>query len=347
MLGSMLKQISSLFVLACLTLTSAWAQSGGKVVLLGEVDGQYNGTKIYMYNNITGDQDTVLVQDGKWRIELPFTVPTRHMLASEAESKKHGGYSPFGILVEEPGVVLIKGDLTAFYTAQVTGSKAHDVLNRYAALLETGTSADKGAVAIKQALAENPNSTGSAFVLERYGKALAPEEALICYEQLSTAVQDSYYGKSAKSQIQGALLSKQGALVQDFTLPNAAGVEVSFSSLKGNYVLLDFWASWCGPCIAEFETLREVYKHYKGKAAFEILSISTDKSEAAWKGALKSQDLPWLQMHDRAGDNSVAVGRFAVTALPTTYLINPKGEIEAKNLRGEELAAYLKELFGY
>lgn len=347
MLGSFLKRSSGLWLLVCLSLPSAWAQSGDKVVLLGAVDSQHNGTKIYLYNNITGDQDTALVVDGKWRIERPFTVPTRHMLASEAESKKHGGYAPFGVLVEEPGSIFIQGDLTAFYTAQVSGSKAHDVLNRYAALLQEGMEDDKAAVAIKQAIAENPNSTGSAFVLDRYGKALTPEDALACYEQLAPNVQDSYYGKSAKSQIQGALLSKEGAVVQDFSLLNAAGESVSFSSFKGKYVLLDFWASWCGPCIAEFETLREVYKHYKGKAAFEIVSISTDKSEAAWLAALKTQQLPWVQMHDTIGDNTVAVGRFAVTALPTTFLINPKGEIVAKNLRGQELEDYLKKLFGY
>lgn len=323
---------------------TAVAQQQEKVLLTGKVDPRYNGTKVYLYNNITGDNDTTVVANGTWQIERPFTVPTRHMLASEAESKKHGGYAPFGVLIEEPGTVTIEGDLESFYTSKVSGSKAHDVLNQYFAQLQEKKG--KEAALIAEIVAQNPNSFGSAFLLDRYGKAMVPEDALKAYEGLSSTVKQSYYGKSAGNQIKGALLSKEGATVKDFTLKNEKGEQLSFSSLKGKYILLDFWASWCGPCIEEFKTLKQVYAKYKGNAPFEILSISTDKSEVAWKNALKSQQLPWVQMHDAAGDDAIAVSQFAVTALPTTFLIDPDGKIVAKNLRGKELEAYLVKLFG-
>ncbi|ULT28315.1 TlpA family protein disulfide reductase [Sphingobacterium sp. E70] len=321
------------------------AQTTSKVVFVGKVDPRFDGTKIYLYNNITGDNDTATVTKGAWQIERPFTVATRHMLAAEAESKKHGGYAPFGILVDAPATIHIAGDLESFYTSKVSGSNAHDVLNQYFTLMQT-KGADEAAV-ITQVVAQNNNSFGAAFLLDRYGKAMKPEEALKVYEGLTPAIKQSYYGKSAGNQIRGALLSKEGALVANFSLPNENGQKIDFASMKGSYVLLDFWASWCGPCIEEFKTLKEIYGKYKGKSAFEILSISTDKSENAWKNMLKTQQLPWIQLHDIPADNSIAVSRFAVTALPTTFLIDPNGKILAKNLRGEELKAYLVKLFGY
>lgn len=339
-----IRSIVAVFAFSVLSFFTVKAQTSDKVVLVGKVDPKYNSTKVYLYNNITGDSDTTVVENGAWRIELPFTVPTRHMLASEAESKKHGGYAPFGVLVDGPGTVTVEGDLESFYTSKVSGSKSHDVLNQYFALVQE--QGGNEAVIMADVVAKNANSFGAAFLLDRYGKVMIPEDALKAYEGLSSDVKKSFYGKSAGNQIKGALLSKEGAVVKDFTLLNEKGMEVSFSSLKGNYVLLDFWASWCGPCIEEFKTLKEVYAKYKGKTPFEILSISTDKSEAAWKGALKSQQLPWVQMHDVTGDDAIATSRFAVTALPTTFLIGPDGTIVAKNLRGKELEAYLVKLFG-
>ncbi|MDR2284699.1 MAG: AhpC/TSA family protein [Sphingobacterium sp.] len=338
------RSIVGVFALSVLSVFSVPGQHADNVVLVGKVDAKYNGTKVYLYNNITGDNDTTIVKDGAWKIARPFTVPTRHMLASEAESKKHGGYAPFGVLVDEPGTVVVEGDLESFYTSKVSGSKSHDVLNQYFEALQ-GQRGNEASI-IAEVVAKNNDSFGSAFLLERYGKAMAPEDALKAYEGLSAAVKQTYFGKSAGNQIKGALLSKEGAVVKDFTLPNEKGEQLNFVSLRGNYVLLDFWASWCGPCIEEFKTLKEVYAKYKGKAPFEILSISTDKSETAWKGALKNQQLPWLQMHDRSGDDAIAVSQFAVTTLPTTFLIGPDGKIVAKNLRGKELEAYLVKLFG-
>ncbi len=339
-----LRSIVAVFAFSVLSFFNVQAQTSDKVVLVGKVDPKYNGTKVYLYNNITGDNDTTTVNNGAWEIIRPFTVPTRHMLASEAESKKHGGYAPFGVLVDEPGTVTVEGDLESFYTSKVSGSKSHDVLNQYFALLQER--GNNGADIIAEVVAKNADVFGSAFLLDRYGKAMTPENALKAYEGLSSEVKKSFFGKSAGNQIKGALLSKEGAVVKDFSLSNENGEQISFSSLKGNYVLLDFWASWCGPCIEEFKTLKEVYSKYKGKAPFEILSISTDKSEVAWKGALKNQQLPWVQMHDVSGDDAIATSRFAVTTLPTTFLIGPDGTIVAKNLRGKELEAYLAKLFG-
>ncbi|MDR2273275.1 MAG: AhpC/TSA family protein [Sphingobacterium sp.] len=337
--------LSIVTILSLFYVFSLHAQTTSKIIIVGKVDPKFDGTKIYLYNNITGDNDTAIVEHGSWQIERPFTVATRHMLASEAESKKHGGYAPFGVLVDAPAIIHIEGDLESFYTSKVSGSKAHDVLNQYFGLMQTKEK-DEAAI-IAKVVAQHTNSFGAAFLLDRYGKAMKPEAALQSYESLSPAVKQSYYGKSAGNQIHGALLSKEGALVADFSLPNESGQTINFASLKGSYVLLDFWASWCGPCIEEFKTLKEIYGKYKGKSAFEILSISTDKSESAWKNALKAQQLPWVQMHDTPVDNNIAVSKFAVSALPTTFLIDPSGKIVAKNLRGEELKAYLIKLFGY
>ncbi|WP_166785131.1 TlpA family protein disulfide reductase [Sphingobacterium psychroaquaticum] len=336
-----MRKIKAAAVLSFFSVLGVQAQDGGKVVLEGRVDRKFDNTKVFLYNNITGENDTAVVRDGAWRMERPFSGPTRHMLAAEAESKKHGGYAPFGILIGEPSKIIIEGDLESFYTAQVSGSKAHDVLNAYNRLVGETNEAE----ALMTVVRNHPNSFASAFILERYGKVLTPEQALACYEGLSDAVKKTDYGKSAGNQIQGALLSKEGALVKNFSLPNEKGENIDFAVFKGKYILLDFWASWCGPCIEEFKTLREVYAQYKKSAPFEIVSISTDKSEGAWKKALQNQQLPWVQLHDLPEDQAVASKRFAVTTLPTTFLIDPEGKIIKKNIRGNDLKVYLQELF--
>ncbi len=118
---------------------------------------------------------------------------------------------------------------------------------------------------------------------------------------------------------------------------------VALSSLKGKYVFIDFWASWCMPCRASFPHLREVYKQYKDKP-FEIFGISADADKKNWLGALKQENLDWTQVWDGANKENGAVAKMGVTAFPTTFLIGPDGKIIAKNLHGEELDKKLEEV---
>lgn len=134
-----------------------------------------------------------------------------------------------------------------------------------------------------------------------------------------------------------------GKPAPDFTLNDVAKNEVSLSSLKGKYILIDFWASWCGPCRAESPNMVKLYDKYKGKN-FEILGVSLDGDDKLWKEAIKKDGLSWLHVSDLMQWNSPVVALYQIDGIPATVIVDPKGIVVAKNLRGKELEDKLEKL---
>ncbi|OPZ95369.1 MAG: Thiol-disulfide oxidoreductase ResA [Bacteroidetes bacterium ADurb.Bin416] len=130
----------------------------------------------------------------------------------------------------------------------------------------------------------------------------------------------------------------------DMVLFTPEGDTVSLSEYvgKGHYVLLDFWASWCGPCLRELPNVVNAYKKYHSKG-FDVIGISLDESSQDWKAAITKHGLEWPQLSDLSGWKSVAANLYAVSSIPHTVLLDPEGVIVMKNLRGEGLEAALAE----
>ncbi|MDO6854746.1 TlpA disulfide reductase family protein [Cellulophaga lytica] len=144
-----------------------------------------------------------------------------------------------------------------------------------------------------------------------------------------------------------------GALAADFTLPTEGGGDLTLSEVKGKYIFVDFWASWCVPCRASFPHLKELYKKYK-KDGFEVVAIGTGDTEAKWKKAIKEDETVWYHVFDSnfsGKDKTDGLGKVAndygVIALPTTYILDENLIIVARTRGKEELDAKLKELFGH
>lgn len=131
-----------------------------------------------------------------------------------------------------------------------------------------------------------------------------------------------------------------GQLAPDFTMNTIDGKSIKLSDLKGKYVLLDFWASWCQPCRQENPNVVRLYKQYKDKN-FTILGVSLDKDPIAWKQAVIQDGLTWTHASELKDFESPTVRLYQVDAIPSSFLLSPDGKIIAKNLRGEELAAFL------
>ncbi|HKG08769.1 MAG TPA: TlpA disulfide reductase family protein [Pedobacter sp.] len=133
-----------------------------------------------------------------------------------------------------------------------------------------------------------------------------------------------------------------GQQAPDFTIPGLDGKPVNLADYKGKYVLLDFWASWCSPCRQENPNVVKAYHTYKDKN-FTILGISLDKDAVAWKKAIADDQLAWNhagELKDFEGD---VVRKYQIEAIPASFLLDPNGKIIAKNLRGEELDAFLSK----
>ena len=132
-----------------------------------------------------------------------------------------------------------------------------------------------------------------------------------------------------------------GVNVPEINLPDVEGKSFALSSLKGKWVLLDFWASWCAPCRREGKHVLELYKKYQ-QNGFEVLGVSIDQNPDAWKQAIKEDQTPWKHVLDQ---RSEVAKTFGVSSVPRVFLIDPKGVIVAVNLYGEELEQCLEEIF--
>jgi thiol-disulfide isomerase/thioredoxin len=141
--------------------------------------------------------------------------------------------------------------------------------------------------------------------------------------------------------IKGVSVGSEGP---EIALPTPAGPIMRLSDLRGKYVLIDFWASWCGPCRRENPNVIKTYATYKDKG-FEIFGVSLDQEKSAWLSAIAKDQLTWPQVSDLQYWNSVAAQAYQVTAIPMTFLLDPQGIVIAKGLRGDSLNQYLTTLF--
>lgn len=134
-------------------------------------------------------------------------------------------------------------------------------------------------------------------------------------------------------------------MAAEIALPSAAGDTIKLSSLKGKVVLLDFWASWCGPCRVANKGLVKLYDKFK-KKGFEIYSVSLDEQKEAWVKAIKKDKISWLQVIDNGGWETPTASKWRVSALPTSYLIDKEGRMVAMDLEGKDLEKALKDMLG-
>lgn len=177
---------------------------------------------------------------------------------------------------------------------------------------------------------------------------LNPKNDFPFIDELVTRLNENYPNTTSiltmKVQLDEMRALSVGQVAPDFELPNPEGEMVKLSSLRGKYVMIDFWAAWCKPCRAENPNVVRLYNQYKDKG-FEVFGVSLDRTREDWLKAIEDDGLTWTQVSDLKYFNSAAAELYQIEAIPATYLLDPDGKIIAKDLRGPALEAKLAKLF--
>jgi peroxiredoxin len=178
-----------------------------------------------------------------------------------------------------------------------------------------------------------------------YGAIQSPDYKLMQHAVNCAKAADpnSKYTQEIENKFTKEASLMDGAVAPDIQLKSPEGNIIKLSSLKGKVVLIDFWASWCGPCRRENPNVRRVYQRFKDKG-FEIYGVSLDNDASRWKGAIAADQLEWLHVSDLMGWQSSAAQLYQVHSIPQTILLDREGRIIAKGLRGEQLEEKLAEL---
>ncbi len=381
------QQIAAL--LACIIMVqNASAQNASSVKLVvfsGTTDTVYNGTTLVLYNKITDDHDSVVVKNGKFQLAVQFREPTRYLFYSKYELKKKGGYSPFGIIVTQPGTFHLKADMESFGNTIVTNAPENalylqyikggepmrnsimtKLANKYGADFQKHLKPqDPQYAAISKFYNElneagnqqeaerlgafiklHPNTFTSMYLLSTMITVIPEQKASAYYSVLGPTYKNTSYASKIVKAIAAKSITSIGKPAPDFTQPDTAGNAVKLSDFRGKYVLLDFWASWCIPCREENPNVVSAYQKYHDKG-FTVLSVSLDQpgKKAAWLNAVHQDGLNWTQVSDLQFWNNAAAKLYGIQAIPQNFLIDKEGKIIAVNIKGDDLQKTLTGLF--
>jgi peroxiredoxin len=298
----------------------------------GTVAGISSG-KVYLqkfHNKYFTTIDSATIINGKFHLSGTPELPELYGLSLDTTEY------PLFVFLKANEKVTVDLDTSDIKKSKIGGSVDNELFRQY-------TLADKD-IRIDSFIREHPKSLVSAYILYRdYSYRLSFDEI-----EKNIALLDTSFAKTQYVNVLNDLVGKLktvqvGKKAPDFTLPDTSGTEVTLSSHFSKYLLLDFWASWCGPCRRENPNIVKAYLKYHS-LGFDIVGVSLDKRKENWKKGIETDHLTWTHVSDLAYWNSKVANLYGVRAIPSNLLIDPSGTIIARNIFDEELDQKLDSL---
>lgn len=348
-------------------------------VINGTLTGNYKANKVYLLeeeaiNGASKVIDSAEVVNNRYTFKRPGVDVVKMYFIKSADPDCQSPITPFFM---ENGTIYIQANAEFFMNSKIGGTLSNEIFNLYNFLGRQMMDSIKHEAVIDRVInGEDFGERGNREFKRRtqiandrylqiqemlvrrfYDQPFAPfmifweMKANVSQEKLKSLrtlvdpkLNEHPYTKQLDEFIRFADF-KEGSVMPDFELPDQNGKIVQLKDFAGKYVLIDFWASWCGPCIREMPNVINLYKECKGKN-FEIIGISLDMKKDAWIDAVKKNDMKWIQLCDLKGWESTPAVMCNVRAVPFTVLIDPTGTVVKLNLRGEELTSKVKEYIG-
>lgn len=314
------------------------------------------------YDGATHRTDTVAVQGGKYRWTAPIPDPQNTYLWTSH------GYMEF---FAEKGTIYIEGSKDSLYYSKVKGSSTQKEYEAYTATvaylyegrnkiygkLHEAKEAEEKARLEQQVdsvrkliegekrkyIQKHPGSVVSVLLIEDMAVMGEYADIHTMYSSLNLKTQQTAMGRRLGNRVVELKRSALGTPMKDFEQADPNGRTVRLSDFKGNYVFVDFWASWCGPCRAENPNVLKAYNAFKDQN-FTVLGVSLDDKKDKWVEAIQKDGMPWTQVSDLKGFDNAVSSYYGIRAIPYSFLLDPEGKIIAKGLRGAELHSYLTRI---